>query len=462
MSKQQSCTLSVSGMHCAACEVLIEKKLSKMEGISSAKASLADKKVEVTYEGTKPDVESINTQLAEHGYTLEEKPDDRAKFTLHSVLSGVGISIILFIVYLMLEDSHLLSRFTIDERSGIPAFFTLGVVASLSTCAALVGGLLLALSKQWNELYGDSEKYKRVLPFAMFNIGRLVSYALLGAALGYVGSFFAVSLQQTAILIMLVSILMVIIGLQMLGVGWAKRIKLTVPRFISKYISNEQNFKGKYMPFVTGALTFFIPCGFTLMAQTVALASGNPITSMLMMTSFVLGTLPMLIILSFSSLKFQQNTMLAGTFNLLVGFSIIAFGIYNINSQLNVMGLKSLNDVYARSAFPSGEELTRASGVRMVGIGENRYQEVTMHAKGFEYYPKEITLQVGVPAKFNIQNTDVLGCAQAMYMPGLYDDVIYLNSSESHVEFTPKEIGTFKISCTMGMVPPVTVHVVGG
>lgn len=458
MSKQK-CTLYVSGMHCAACEVLIEKKLSKMEGVSSAKASLNDKKVEVVLHSGSPDVNAINTELSELGYTFSDTPVGGAKMTLQSVLTGIGIGLMLFVGYLILEDSHALSRFSIDERSGIPAFFALGVVASLSTCAALVGGLLLSLSKQWNELYGGRDEHKRVLPFAMFNIGRLVSYAVLGAALGYIGSFFTVSLQHTAVLIIIVSIVMVIIGLQMLGVKWAKRIKLTVPRFMSKYISDEQNFQGKYMPFVTGALTFFIPCGFTLMAQTVSLATGSPFTSMLMMTAFALGTLPMLAVLSFSSIKLQKNSYFAGTFNLLVGFFIIAFGIFNVNAQLNVMGLMSLSDVYARTKSVAE---TSNPGVRMVGTGKDQYQEVTMEAKGFEYYPKQITLLVNVPAKFNIQNSNVLGCAQAMYMPGLYDEVIYLTSSESNAEFTPKKTGTFKISCTMGMVPPVTVHVIEG
>ncbi len=456
MSKQKNCTLYVSGMHCAACEVLIEKKVSKTKGVINAKASLADKKVDVTFSGNL-DINLLNKELSEHGYTLSEKQVGQANITIQSVITGIGIAIVLFVLFLIIEDANILSRFSIDEQSGIPAFFGLGIVASLSTCAALVGGLLLSLSKQWNSLYGGKDESKRFLPFVMFNIGRLISYALLGAVLGLIGSFFTVSLQQTAVLILFVSVVMVVIGLQMLGVSWAKRIKLTAPRFISKYISNEQNFQGKYMPFVTGALTFFIPCGFTLMAQTVALATANSWTSMLMMTAFALGTLPVLAILSFSSVKFQKNELFAGTFNLLIGFFIIAFGIYNINAQLNVMGAPSLSDL---SKKPYEVGMDNNTGVRIVGEGKDRYQEVTMRAEGFEYYPKQITLQVNVPAKFTINNSNVLGCAQAMYMPGLYEDVIYLNTDQAKAEFTPTKVGTFKISCTMGMVPPVTVEVI--
>lgn len=459
MQKDKNCTLYVSGMHCASCEVLIEKKLSKIDGVTSVDASLGEKKVEVSYTGNKPDIKQINQELSELGYSVTENPLGQATITVQSIITGIGIAIVLFVLFLIVEDANVLSRFSIDERSSIPAFFGLGVVASLSTCAALVGGLLLSLSKQWNSLYGGKDESKRFLPFVMFNIGRLISYAVLGAALGLIGSFFSVSLQQTAILILIVSVVMIVIGLQMLGVSWAKKIQLTVPRFISKYISNEQNFQGKYMPFVTGALTFFIPCGFTLMAQTVALATANPWTSMLMMSAFALGTLPMLAVLSFTTLKFQKNEFFAGTFNLLVGFFIIAFGIYNINSQFNVLGIPSLSDI---SVKPVPISTNPDLGVQLRTNGTEEFQEVRMEAKGFEYYPKVLTLTAGLPAKFTIKNTNVFGCAQAMYMPGLYDEVIYLTGAETKVEFTPDKVGTYKISCSMGMVTPITVTVVEG
>jgi len=47
-----------------------------------------------------------------------------------------------------------------------------------------------------------------------------------------------------------------------------------------------------------------------------------------------------------------------------------------------------------------------------------------------------------------------------MYLPGLYDKVVYLTEKVTEVEFTPEKKGNYKISCTMGMVPPVTVRVI--
>lgn len=457
MSQNRKCTLYVSGMHCGSCEVLIEKKLRKLEGVSAVRASLTHKIVDVEYsKGHHPNIEHLNNSFADLGYSFSEAPTGVAKFNFQSVVTFIGISIVALILFFIIEDTQFVSQISLNDSSPLLAFFALGVIASISTCAALVGGLVLSLSKQWNELYGGKNENKRILPFVMFNTGRIISYALLGGLLGILGSFFTVTLQQSALLIIVVSVLMLVLALQMLGVPGFKGIRIGLPRFISKYITDEQNFAGKYMPFTAGALTFFIPCGFTLMAQSVALATGNFFSSMLMMLAFALGTLPVLAIISFSSIKFQKNSLYSGTFNLIAGLFILIFGIYNINAQLNVLGAKNLSDLRS----PSVSAQSEPSGVEVVEDGNNKYQRVTLTAEGFQYLPRELQLQSGVPVKMTINSNGVLGCAQAMYLPGLYNDVVYLNAPVKNIEFTPEKVGTYKISCTMGMVPPVIVKVI--
>src|SRR3989338_2317473 len=106
------------------------------------------------------------------------------------------------------------------------------------------------------------------------------------------------------------------------------------------------------------------------MAQSVALATGNFFTSMAMMLAFALGTLPVLAIISFSSIKFQKNSFYSGTFNLVAGVFILIFGIYNINSQLNVLGVSSLNDLAVASV---SETSGAQSGAQIVEEGNNKF-----------------------------------------------------------------------------------------
>lgn len=51
--------LKIKGMTCASCEMRIENKLKKLEGIKDVKAVYASSELYVTYDGSTIDVESI-------------------------------------------------------------------------------------------------------------------------------------------------------------------------------------------------------------------------------------------------------------------------------------------------------------------------------------------------------------------------------------------------------------------
>ena len=80
--------------------------------------------------------------------------------------------------------------FSLDtpENLSLPLVFLIGVVASLSTCTASVGGLVLSLSATYAQL-----GKKAYLPLIKFHISRLITFFVLGGILGYLGSFFELS-----------------------------------------------------------------------------------------------------------------------------------------------------------------------------------------------------------------------------------------------------------------------------
>lgn len=457
MKKDTTRTYYVSGMHCPACEVLIEKKLTKLSGVTQVDASLSDKKLNISYKkGNKKSLDEINDVLYESGYTISTEPAGEVAFDQLTIMRAAAVFVFFVVGYIILEDTNILAQVTVDENSGIIAFLILGIVAGLSSCAALVGGILLSVSKQWSSLYGGAQENKRAIPFILFNVGRLLGFAVFGAILGYVGSFFQLSIQLTSVTTLVVSVLMITIGLQMLHVPWFRNFSFRLPSFITHKISDESKFSGTFGPLMLGALTFFLPCGFTLMAQTLALASGSPITSMLMMSAFALGTLPMLGVISFSSISMQKNKALAGTFNLVVALFIVLFGLYSANAQLNVLGLVSASDLFAGS---STESPSSTLGAQIIEKDGQQLQTVTIQAKGFEYFPRSLQLKAGIPTEITVLSSDVVGCARAMYSAGLFNDVLYLQGNTSKTTFTPQK-GSYKISCTMGMVAPIRVEVI--
>jgi len=81
MEKTDTCTLYVSGMHCGACEVLLNKKITKLDGVKDVKASLSDSKVEITYQkGRAPKIDYLNKNFADLGYSFSNQPIGQAKF----------------------------------------------------------------------------------------------------------------------------------------------------------------------------------------------------------------------------------------------------------------------------------------------------------------------------------------------------------------------------------------------
>lgn len=468
----KTCTYYVDGMHCASCEVMIEKKLLKQKNIKSVDASLSKGRVDFEYEGEKPDPKLFTQLLSESGYVFSEKhlktediPLIRKEYgkvivnieKLKSLFSSIGISILVIFLFYIVSNSGLAGKVSLNGSSSYISFFIFGLIAGLSSCAALVGGLLLSLTKQWNEKYIDSEsKIERFSPFLMFNSGRILSFIILGGLLGALGSALGISITSTSIsygiLVMLVSITMLVLGLQMLEVKWANKLRIAMPKFITKFIPDENSFTGKYIPFIIGALTFFLPCGFTLIAQGTALTSGSFLRGSLMMFSFVLGTLPVLAAISFASVSLSQRPKLNSMFLKVAGILVILFAVYNINSQLNSLGLFSLNDI----RFVREEK-----NIKTAPLDSNGVQIVKIVAEGFEYdFEGSSTIKSGVPAKLIVTNKGVDGCAVALSARGLINGYVLLKTGENVIDIGSPSVGTYKITCSMGMVKPIILNVI--
>ena len=78
--------------------------------------------------------------------------------------------------------------------------FVIGVVASLSSCAAVVGGLLLSMSATFAR-EGD-----KVKPQLLFHIGRILSFFVLGGIIGVIGSAFTLNTTTSFVLGLIIGI----------------------------------------------------------------------------------------------------------------------------------------------------------------------------------------------------------------------------------------------------------------
>lgn len=443
-------TYFVQGMHCASCEVLIEKRLLTLKGIKSVEASADKGGVFIVYEGEKPSVDRLNGIFRKENYRFFDQPIKAMGGKKENDLFVIAGAALFFIVgFFIIKNSGLAGLINVSSTSSLPTFFLLGLLAGVSSCAALVGGLILSMSKQWLEMYSErNSTLEKLQPHLMFNAGRIVSYALLGAVIGAIGSKLQISLTFTSVLIAAVSVMMVFLALQMLGVKAFRKFQFTMPKFITRHIADETKFQGKHKPFLMGALTFFLPCGFTITAQSLALISGSPLQGALIMLFFALGTLPALLAIGLSSVKFSQKPHLANKFLKVAGVLVLFFALYNINAQLNVLGFSSLSDI----KFNSNQQSANGDEDGLPPI-VNGKQVIKMDALSFGYKPNYFKVKAGVPVRWEIADEGTSGCTNAIISRGLFADEIPLTPGQVSVkEFTPEKPGKYKFSCWMGMV----------
>jgi len=445
----------VKGMNCASCEILIEKKILKFSNIKFVDASVKDGTVKISYVGEEPDIKELNNIFQEDGYKFFEKPScliQENKDTSRRSVLAVAISIFSIFSIFFLFKNLSFSLINIDNNSSFVVFFLLGAIASISSCGALIGGLMLSMSHKWKEIYLQKDSTKeKFQPYLLFNFGRIVSYTFLGGVVGLIGEKIQISLGFSYLLTIFVSILMIVLGLQMLGVKYFRNFKITLPKFFTRFITDEKKIKGKYMPFFMGALTFFLPCGFTLTAQSLALLSGDFFKASLIMFSFALGTTPGLLAIGWSSLHFLDKKKLANFFLKVAGILILFFALFNLNSQLNVLGLPSFPEF--KNPFVIKKENLNQELVPIV----NGKQLVKMKILAYSYEPNYFKVRAGIPIRWEIENINASGCTNRIISRDLFEGSIDLQTNNVSVkEFNPpKKSGKYKFSCWMGMVSGV-------
>lgn len=325
----------VQGMHCQSCVILTESELNNVEAVNSCRASLAELSIEVVgnfYGKTAEQIaESLSAVLKPHGYSLALKQEKNlVKWSDFKI--ALPLALLFVALFITSQKLGIINLVAVDQVN-IGTALVIGLVASVSTCMAVVGGLVLSLSASYAK-EGDKTR-----PQIMFHIGRLVAFFILGGVIGALGSIFQLGLTGTFILTLIVGLVLLILGVNLLDIfPWAKKIQPTMPKFIGRRVNDLKNANHILTPILVGAATFFLPCGFTQSMQIYTLTTGNFWTGALIMLTFALGTLPVLSLLSFSSLSIHKKAQ-SGLFFKTAGLVVIFFAVYNILNALAAQGL---------------------------------------------------------------------------------------------------------------------------
>ncbi|MFA7192303.1 MAG: sulfite exporter TauE/SafE family protein [Candidatus Paceibacterota bacterium] len=319
----------VSGTHCASCKILLEDIIGEQDFIESVIVNLKKETVEIESEKTSEEILNIlNSKIKENGYVLTTEKQEKEKQNHKDLWTALPIGIAFLILFFLLQKSGILN-FGIGGEVTPTTRFLIGLIASVSSCLAIIGGLVLSLSAKISQ---DNVSDKKT--FLLFHIGRLVSFAVLGGLLGLLGNAIGINFTLTAILGIIASIIMLLLGFNLVGVFKKNKITLNSGNF---------NFFRKIehktlTPLIIGFATFFLPCGFTQSMQFVALSSGSFTSGLLIMFAFALGTLPVLLLLSFGSASFAHSKY-APIFFKSAGVVVLGLGLFALLSGLASLGI---------------------------------------------------------------------------------------------------------------------------
>lgn len=434
-------------MHCRSCEVLIEEKLKEISDIKSVNICFRSHKADI-YSSKPLDLEMIKQKIAEAGYEVGvEKPKTWINLDPQVYRDLTKAVIILALLYFALDYLGVfhLSAGSLSNPSSLAVVVLIGVAAGFSSCMALVGGLILGISAHHSEKNPEATPAQKFRPHIFFNLGRLISYLIFGGLIGLVGKAFQLSEPILGTLTIVIGIIMLLLGLQLTEISpRLANLSFSLPATISKYFGIKKHQEKEYShtnSMLVGALTLFLPCGFTQAMQLFAMSTGSFWRGAAIMGAFALGTAPGL--LGIGGLTSIIKGRFSHSFFKFAGVVVVVLAILNISNGLSLTGLNL-------KLPSSSNEPVKLSSSSSPSLTDDGFQVVHMTQIDSGYQPNSFTIKKGVPVKWIVDSKDSSTCAASLFSQEL-NIRKFLNPGDNVFEFTPDAVGTIPFSCSMGM-----------
>ncbi|MDL1911311.1 hypothetical protein FBQ81_11600 [Chloroflexi bacterium CFX6] len=381
--------------------------------------------------------------------------------TLGIVLVAIAIGMLAF-----QPDSQTVN---IARDSGVMNQIFVAFVTGLTTgglsCLAVQGGLLASsLAHQIEQDYvahaAQPRKAKRkaqprtnsATPIFLFLVSKLIAYTLLGALLGWLGSYLTLSPISRAVLLIAIGVFMVGNALRMFNVHPIFRyFSIEPPKFITRYIrrtarrDESRHYPDFATPIFLGFLTVFIPCGVTQAMMAAALGTGSIAMGAALMFAFTLGTSPVFFIVAY--LTTELGARLEKFFMRFVAAVVLILGFMTLDSGLNLIGSPYSLQNLTRNLFPS-ESLAsaQASSPQLANDG------LVLNVQNSGYFPTLLKAPAGKDLTLNLVTDETYSCARDFVIPKLNYYELLPATGTVQVNIPAQEAGsTLFFTCSMGM-----------
>ncbi len=328
------------------------------------------------------------------------------------------LSVIIFIIYILriilgINIFNVIPN--IDNNLSYGMLFITGLLTSIH-CISMCGAINIVAT------YNKENKFSIKKPL-LYNIGRIISYTIIGGLIGLIGNIITVNDTINGIIIILTSLVMILMSLNMMNI-----INFKLPHIKLKYKPNNS--------FLIGLLNGLMPCGPLQSMQLYALSTGSFLKGALSMLAFSLGTLPLMlsvgIFLSiFSKDKKILLNKIASVLILILSLSMLNRGISTLGININSFN-KNYNDYVKSTIIDDIQEV-------QINITYGKYGDILVQ-KG-----KKVKLIINVDKKY------LTGCNDTVIIKE-FNIKQELKEGENIIEFTPNKIGTYSMNCWMNMI----------
>lgn len=205
--------------------------------------------------------------------------------------------------------------------------FILGLAGSFH-CVGMCGPIVLSLPS------GNPGSVSFVIGRVLYNSGRIITYTFLGTLFGLLGNRIFLFGFQQGLSVLTGIVILFTVFFTMKG----KNIIAGIPFINSAFVKFKIAFskiykvKSKSAMLMTGILNGFLPCGFVYIGLSGAMLTGAAFDGALYMLLFGLGTVPLMLGLSFFSnfinIKLRKRiTKLIPAFTVILALLFIARGL---------------------------------------------------------------------------------------------------------------------------------------
>jgi sulfite exporter TauE/SafE len=198
----------------------------------------------------------------------------------------------------------------------------------------MCGGIVSALTLQMPGQRTDSTPVWLI--HLMYNLGRISSYAIAGAAMGALGSLGlllnnALPVQMT--LYIAANLMMIALGLYLTGVtgalAFTERAGQWLWRRVQPLTRRFLPVRGPAQAFPLGLLWGWLPCGLVYSVLAMALLTGSATRGAATLLAFGLGTLPNLMLAGLLLTRFR-GIVQGKALRLGAGLLVLAFGLWGL------------------------------------------------------------------------------------------------------------------------------------